>query len=100
MDQVVVFVVRAGELHHPAGKCGELGGQVVLLQPLVGPGHHVDNPVAGLHLHHLALAGAGGAGEHVHRGALAGQLGGGVVDVDVHAAGVAGPRLLERGGVH
>ena len=69
-------------------------------QRLSGTGIDVDDAVAGHRLHHLRLVWIGAAGEHdrvyAHRSHGRGQL----VHVDVHSAGVADPRLVERRGMH
>ncbi len=100
MDHAIAQAMAAREGEDPAGESRELSGQLRLRDALVRPGDDVDHPQARRDLHDLALAGAGGAGEHVHLDAPRRQFAAGAQDVDVHAAGVAGARLLQRRGVH
>lgn len=101
VDQVVVAGAVAGPgLHHTVGEGAELGGEVLLVEALVGAGVDVADEDAGGQFHGGREVGGGGAGEDldldVDRGEALRQL----HDVDVHAAGVAGAGLVERGGVH
>ena len=98
-DVVVADRLRGLGAEHLAREDAELAGQLALAEALERAG--VDVP----HLDAVAGGddrverGAGGAGEDVDLDALGGHLPGQLDHVDVHPAGVAGARLVERGGV-
>ena len=85
---------------HGGGEGAQLGGQLLLAQALERPGADVPHRDAGGHLDHRREVAGGGAGEDVDLDAAGGEAPGGLDDVDVHAAGVAGAGLVERAGVH
>ncbi|GAA2968306.1 hypothetical protein GCM10020227_40650 [Streptomyces flavovirens] len=101
VDEVVVAGAVAGpRLHHPVGEGAELGGQLLLGQPLVRTGVDVPHQHAGGHLHRGGQGSGGGPGEYLHLDADRGEPLGQLDDVDVHTAGVTGARLVQGRGVH
>ena len=100
MHHAVAQTMAPGEGEHPAGERRQLGGQLGLVQALVRPGDDVDDAQIRRHLHDLALARARGTGVHVHCHSAGRQFPARAQHVDVHPAGIAGARLLQRRGVH
>ena len=101
VDDVVVAGLVLGLLaQHRRGEGAQLGGQLLLAQPLERAGADVPHGDAGAHLDDRRQVAGGRAGEDVDGDAAGGQPAGDLDDVDVHAAGVAGAGLVERAGVH
>ena len=99
-DPVVAGLVPGLGPQHAGGERAQLAGQVVLAQALERAGGDVPHQHARRQLGDRRLLRRGGPGEDLHRNAAPGHPGRRLHDVDVHAAGVAGARLLQRGGVH
>ena len=85
---------------HAERERADLPGQRVLVEFLERPGHQVPDQHPGCELQHGRGVPADRAGEDLHLDAAPGQLPGHLDHVDVEPAGVAGARLVERGGVH
>src|SRR5918999_5782173 len=77
-----------------------MGGQLAFVQLLERPGAHVPHVYAGRQLHDGRQRPARGPGEDVDLDTARGEPFGHLDDVDVHAAGIAGPRLVERRSMH
>lgn len=96
VDQVVVAGPVTGPgLHHPVREGTELGGQILLGEPFVRAGVHMPYEDSGREFH-LGRQGPGRRAREdldldVDRGEALGEL----HDVDVHAARVAGARLVQ-----
>jgi hypothetical protein len=99
-DVVPAGLVRGLDPQDAGGQGAQLGRQVLLGQPLERTGGDVAHGDARRELDDGRQVAAGGAGEDLHLDAEGGQPLAGLDDVDVHATGVAGARLLERRGVH
>lgn len=99
-EVVVAGPVACPGLHHPVREGTELGREVLLGEALVGACVDMADEDAGGQLDGRREAAGGGTREDldldVDRGEALRQLD----DVDVHAARVAGARLVERRGVH
>ncbi len=95
-DVVVAGLVGGFGAQHAGGEGAQLGGQVVLVEPLERPGHDVAHQHAGRHLDDGLIGRRRRAGEDLHLDAAAGHLQRALQHVDVHAAGVAGARLGQR----
>ncbi|SKU23209.1 Uncharacterised protein [Mycobacteroides abscessus subsp. abscessus] len=101
VNQVVVarFVDRFGP-QYPGGKGAQLGGQVVLVQPLEGTRDDIAHRHPVGDGDHGLVGRRGGTGENVDGDTPAGQLKGSLQHVDVHPAGIAGARLSQWRGVY
>ena len=95
-DVVVARFVGGLGAQHPGRERAQLGGQVVFVQALERPGHHVAHQHAGGHPLHRRIGGRGGPGEDLHLDAPPGQMQRALQHVDVHSAGIAGARLGQR----
>ena len=98
-DVVVPGIAARLGPHHPGGERAQLAGKFFLVQPLEGARDDVPDQHTRHHLGHRRLIGGGGPGEDLHLDPAGGQPAGGLVDVDVHPAGVTGARLGQRRGV-
>ncbi|EGJ76402.1 putative UDP-N-acetylglucosamine [Streptomyces sp. Tu6071] len=78
----------------------QLRGQVLLVEPLVRTRVDVPHEDAGRQLDARVEAALGGAREDLHLDVVRGEAAGQLDDVDVHAARVARPRLVQGRGVH
>ena len=101
VDQVVP-AGRAGRLgpQDAVGERAQVGGQVLLRQVLERSGDHMPDQYPGGHLDAGGQVTGGGPGEHLDLDPGLGEPAGDLDDVDVHAARVAGTRLVQRGGVY
>ncbi len=100
VDDVVVAVrLRSLGAQHLTREHAQLSGQLLLGQPLERPGGHVPHDHTVVERDDGRQPRARGTRKHVDLDALACQAPGQLDDVDVQAAGVAGARLVERGGV-
>ena len=99
-DVVVPRLVVGLGAQHPGGERAQLGGQVVLVQALVGPRGDVAHQYAGGERHRRRVGRGGGPGEDLDLDAAAGQVQSRLQDVDVQSARVTGSRLCQRRGVH
>ncbi|MEY9214714.1 hypothetical protein ABH917_004160 [Thermobifida halotolerans] len=100
MHQVVVAAEVLGlGAQHAVHERAQVAGQSRLVEPAVGTRRDVADGDSGRHLDLGRLLEGGGAGEDVDGDTASGQPFGDLDDVDVHAARVAGPGLVERGGV-
>jgi len=77
----------------------EKSGKLFLRNLLCGPGEDVVDTHPGIGVLDGGLAGGGGTRKDLHFHTCLGQCGGQFTDVHVHAAGIAGTRLLHGGGV-
>lgn len=101
VDQVVVAGAVAGPgLHHAVREGAQLGGEVLLVESLVGARVDVADQDAGGELDGGREVRGRRAREDLHLDVDRGEALRELDDVDVHAAGVAGAGLVERGGVH
>lgn len=66
VDEVIAQPVLPGEGEHGAGERGQLSRQLLLAQPLIGPGHAIDHPHAVSEFYDLPLQRPGGTSEDVH----------------------------------
>ena len=94
----VVVAGRAARLgpHHPGRERAQLAGQLLLVQALERPGHDVPDQHAGCQLGDRRLIRRRRPGEDLHLDAAGRQPAGGLVDIDVHPAGVTGAGLRQR----
>ena len=99
-DVVVARLVGGLGAQHARGERAQLGGQVVLVQPLERARDHVAHQHARRHPHRRLIGRRGGPGEDLHLDAAAGHLQRALQHVDVHPAGIAGAGLGQRRGVH
>ncbi|GAA3301738.1 hypothetical protein GCM10020295_45720 [Streptomyces cinereospinus] len=99
-EVVVAGAVAGPRLHHAVREGAQLCREFLLGEALVGARVDVPDEYAGGELHGGRQGGGGRAGEDLHVDAERGEPLRELHDVDVHAAGVAGARLVERGGVH
>jgi hypothetical protein len=81
---------------HASGERAQLGRQVLLGETLERPGDDVPHQNPGGHLDDGWLVPAGGPREDFNLDPGLGQPPGDLDDVDVHASGVTGTRLVER----
>jgi hypothetical protein len=81
---------------HSRGERAQLAWQVVLAEPLERAGGHVAHSHPGHHLDHRIQLRRRGPREHLHRDPALGHATRRLGDVHVHAARVAGARLLQR----
>ncbi len=95
-DVVVAGLMRGFGAKHTRRERTQLGGQVVLVEPLERPCHDVAHQHAGRDLDDGLIGRRRRAGEDLHLDAAAGHLQRALQHVDVHAAGVAGARLGQR----
>ncbi len=97
VDQVVVAgpVARPG-LHHAVREGAQLRGQLLLGEAFVGARVDVAHEHAGRQFDGGRQGAGGGAGEDLDLDVDRGQALGQLHDVDVHAARVAGARLVQR----
>ena len=84
-DVVVARFVRRLGAQHPGGERAQLGGQVVFVQALERPRHHVAHQHAGRHPRDRRIGGRGGPGEDLHLDTPPRQVQRGLQHVDVHA---------------
>ncbi|MGX1243553.1 hypothetical protein RKD46_004657 [Streptomyces pseudovenezuelae] len=97
VDQVVVAGAVAGPgLHHAVREGAQLGGEVLLVEALVGTGVDMADQDAGGHLDGGRKTARRRAREDLDLDVDRGEALGELDDVDVHAARVAGARLVER----
>ncbi|BFO22671.1 hypothetical protein SHKM778_90590 [Streptomyces sp. KM77-8] len=97
MDQVVVAGAVAGPgLHHAVGEGAQLGGQLLLGEAFVGARVDVPDEDAGGEFDGGRDGGGGRAREDLDLDVDRGEALREFDDVDVHAARVAGARLVER----
>ena len=99
-DVVVPRLVVGLGAQHPGGERAQLGGQVVLVQALVGSRGDVAYQYAGDDRHRRRVGRGGRPGEDLHLDTAAGQVQSRLQDVDVKPAGIAGSGLRQRRGVH
>ena len=84
---------------HPVREVAQLRGQVLLGQAVERTAGHVLDQYPRGHLDARRQVAGRGAGEDLDRDARLGHPAGHLDDVDVHPAGVAGARLVQRGRV-
>src|SRR5262245_63202955 len=100
VNKVVVTKVVAGfGTEDTRGESAQLTGEILLGEPPVRPGGDVPDNHTGRHLHDWGEISTGRPGEYLHLGPRGSHSFGELDDVDVHAAGVAGARLIEGRGV-
>ena len=99
-DVVVAGLVPGLGPQDPAVNAQSWLGRSFLPRPSNGPAATCRTSTPGASAATGGCSDDGGAGEDLDRDAAAGHPGGRLHDVDVHAARVAGARLLQRRGVH
>ena len=97
MNKVIFQPKAFHELHQATGKGDHLRGKVFLIKALIRAGHDIDNPEALFNLDDFPLARPGSTGKDIDLYSLLSQLPRDIKNVDIHAAGIAGTGLLDRG---
>ena len=99
-DVVVTRLVGRFGPQHPGRESAQLGGQIVFVQTLERPRHHIAHQHTGGDPLDGRIGGRGGPGEDLYLDAPLGQVQRTLQHIDVHTPGIAGARLGKWRGVH